>query len=62
MDEKELLDLMNNDLPIGIKEFVAMHDLAILKIATLKIGYSHDQLNYISEYIRFLEDHYMEDL
>lgn len=62
MTESELIDLMNGDLPIGIKEFVAMHDQAILNLTTLKIGYNHDQLDYIAEYIRFLEDKFMEEL
>lgn len=62
MNQSELIELMNDDTPIGIKEFVEMHDRAVYSMTTLKLGYSHDQLTYLAEYIRFLEDHYMEDL
>lgn len=62
MTESELIDLINSDLPIGIKEFISLRDHYILCMASLRLGYSHNQAEYIGEYVRFLENHFMEDL
>ena len=53
---------MESDAAIGIKDFIALHDQYITSMLTHTQGYSHEQLEYIAVYVKFLEDHYMEDL
>lgn len=53
---------MESDAAIGIKDFMAMHDQYITSMITHKLGYAHDELEYIAAYVKFLEDQFMEDL
>lgn len=62
MNQTDLIGLMNSDVAIGLKEFMAMHDQAIVSLIKLKLQYNEEDMDFITEYIRFLEDHYMEDL
>jgi hypothetical protein len=62
MTRQDLIDLMESDAAIGIKDFMALHDQYITSMITHTQGYSHDQLEYIAAYVKFLEDHFMEDL
>ena len=62
MTRQDLIDLMESDAAIGIKDFMAMHDQYITCMITHKLGYENEQLEYIATYVKFLEDHYMEDL
>ncbi|MTB64106.1 hypothetical protein GGG87_03700 [Streptococcus sp. zg-86] len=62
MTQDELIELMHDDMPIGVKEFILLRDEAIRCIFSLKLGYRHEQMDYLTEYIRFLEDYFMEDL
>lgn len=62
MTRQDLIYLMESDAAIGIKDFIALHDQYITSMITHTQGYSHDQLEYIAVYVKFLEDHYMEDL
>lgn len=62
MTKQDLIELMESDAAIGIKEFMAMHDFYIMCLATHKEGYAHEQLEYIVAYVKFLENHFMEDL
>ena len=62
MTRQDLIDLMESDAAIGIKDFLAMHDQYITCMITHKLGYAHDELEYIASYVKFLEDQFMEDL
>ncbi|NQN86649.1 hypothetical protein HO997_01755 [Streptococcus suis] len=62
MTRQDLIELMESDAAIGIKDFMAMHDHYIACLITHKQGYDHDQLEYIAAYVKFLENHFMEDL
>ncbi|MGU7945917.1 hypothetical protein ACS60O_10395 [Streptococcus suis] len=62
MTRQDLIELMESDAAIGIKDFMAMHDQYITCMVTHKQGYGHDQLEYIATYVKFLENHFMEDL
>ena len=62
MTRQDLIDLMESDAAIGIKYFMAMHDQYIACMITHKLGYAHDELEYIVAYVKFLEDQFMEDL
>jgi hypothetical protein len=62
MTRENLIDLMKSDVAIGIKDFIALHDQYITSMITHTQGYSHDQFEYIAAYVKFLEDHFMEDL
>lgn len=62
MTRQDLIDLMESDAAIDIKDFMAMHDQYITSMITNKLGYENEQLEYIATYVKFLEDHYMEDL
>ena len=61
MTRQDLIDLMESDAAIGIKDFMAMHDQYITCMITHIQGYAHDELEYIAAYVKFLEDHYIED-
>ena len=62
MTRQDLIDLMESDAAIGIKDFMAMHDQYITSMITHIQGYDHEQLEYIAAYVKFLEDQFMEDL
>lgn len=62
MTKQDLIDLMESDAAISIKDFIALHDQYITSMITHTQGYSHDQLEYIAAYVKFLEDQFMEDL
>lgn len=62
MTRQDLIDLMESDAAIGIKDFMAMHDQYITSMITHKLGYENEQLEYIASYVKFLEDQFMEDL
>ena len=62
MTRQDLIDLMESDAAIGIKDFMAMHDQYITSMITHAQGYAHEQLEYIASYVKFLEDQFMEDL
>ena len=62
MTRQDLINLMESDAAIGIKDFMAMHDQYITSMITNKLGYENEQLEYIATYVKFLEDHYMEGL
>ncbi len=62
MTRQDLIDLMESDAAIGIKDFIALHDQYITCTITHKLGYAHDELEYIAAYVKFLEDQFMEDL
>ena len=62
MTREDLIDLMESDAAIGIKDFIALHDQYITSMITQTEGCSHDKLEYIVAYVKFLEDHFMEDL
>ena len=62
MTRQDLIDLMESDAAIGIKDFMAMHDQYITSMLTHTQSYKNEQLEYIAAYVKFLEDHYMEDL
>jgi hypothetical protein len=59
MTRENLIDLMESDVAIGIKDFIALHDQYITSMITHTQGYSFE---YIAAYVKFLEDHFMEDL
>ena len=61
MTRQDLIDLMESDAAIGIKDFMAMHDQYITCMIT-QLGHAHDELEYIASYVKFLEDQFMEDL
>ena len=60
--KQDLIDLMESDAAIGIKDFMAMHDQYVTCMLRHKLRYENEQLEYIASYVKFLEDHYMEDL
>ena len=60
MTRQDLIDLMESDAAIGIKDFMAMHDQYITCMITHKLG--NEQFEYITAYVKFLEDQFMEDL
>ena len=60
MTRQDLIDLMESDAAIGIKDFMAMHDQYITCMITHKL--SNEQFEYIATYVKFLEDQFMEDL
>ena len=62
MTRQDLIELMESDAAIGIKDFMAMHDHYVACMITNKQGYGHDQLEYVVTYVKFLENHFMEDL
>ena len=62
MTRQDLIDLMESDAAIGIKDFMALHDRYITCMITHTQGHENEQLEYIASYVKFLEDHYMEDL
>ena len=62
MTRQDLIDLMESDAAIRIKDFIALHDQYITCMLTHKLGYENEQLEYIAAYVKFLEGHYMEDL
>ena len=62
MTRQDLIDLMESDAAIGIKDFMAMHDQYIVCMITHKLGYENEQLEYIAAYVKFLEDYFMEVL
>ena len=62
MTRQDLIDLMESDAAIAIKDFMALHDQYITSMIAHKLRYENEQLEYIAAYVKFLEDHYMEDL
>ena len=62
MTRQDLIDLMESDAAIAIKDFMALHDQYITSMITHKLGYGNEQLEYIAAYVKFLEDQFMEDL
>ena len=65
MTRQDLIDLMESDAAIAIKDFMALHDQYITSMITHKLGYENEQneqLEYIAAYVKFLEDQFMEDL
>ena len=62
MNKQDLIDLMESDAAIGIKDLMAMHDQYITCMMTHKLRYENEQLEYIAAYVKFLEDKFMEDL
>ena len=62
MTKQDLIDLMESDAAIGVKDFMAMHDQYITSMITHKLDYEIEQLEYIAAYVKFLEDQFMEDL
>ena len=61
MTRQDLIDLMESDAAIGIKDFIAMHDQYITCMITHTQGYENEQLEYIAAYVKFLEDQFIED-
>ena len=62
MTRQDLIDLMESDAAIGIKDFMAMHDQYITCMITHNLGCDNEQLEYIAAYVKFLEGQFMEDL
>ena len=62
MTRQDLIDLMESDAAIAIKDFMALHDQYITSMIAHKLRYENEQLEYIAAYVKFLEDYFMEVL
>ena len=62
MTRQDLIDLMESDAAIGIKDFTTMHNKYATCIIANKQCYDLDQFEYIVAYVEFLEKHFREDL
>ena len=62
MTEVELIDFLKGDQAIGVKEFIALRDHYILCVTRYQLGDSRSLPEYMVEYVRFLENHFIEDL
>ena len=62
MTKQDLIDLMESDATISIKDFTAMHNKYATCMMANKQVYELDRFEYIIAYVEFLEKHFMEDL
>ncbi|MBF0788210.1 hypothetical protein IR123_10015 [Streptococcus sp. 19428wC2_LYSM12] len=59
MTQDELIEMMNSDVAIGVREWIQLRDHYLQCIMSFEMGY---RLSYITEYVKFLEDYFMEGL
>ena len=62
MTKQDLIDLMESDATISIKDFTNMHNKYVTCMIANKQCYNPNQFEYMVAYVEFLEKHFRENL